>query len=55
MSNPHKIPDQYLDEIGGEALQGSGFELDAPELEYLDEYGAVGVRSADDKETNDVQ
>ena len=55
MSNPHKISDQYLDEIGGEALEGSGFELDTPEREYSDQFGAVGVRSANDKEPNDVQ
>jgi hypothetical protein len=53
MSNPHKIPGQYLDEIGGEALEGSGFELDIPERQYSDEYAAVG--SANDKEPNDVQ
>jgi len=44
-----------VDEIGGEALEGSGFELDAAEPEYWDEYPAVGVRSANDKEPNDVQ
>ena len=55
MSNAHKGPDQYLDEIGGEALEGSGLELDASEQEYSDEHTAVELGSANDKEPHDVQ
>ena len=54
MFDAHKIPDRSLDEIGGESLEGSGFEMEAPEEVYSNDHLPVGLHSANEKEPSDV-
>ena len=54
MFDEHKIPDRSLDEIGGESLEGSGFEIEAPEEVYSNDHPPAGLHSVNEKEPSDV-
>ena len=54
MFDVHKIPDRSLDEIGGESLEGSGFEMEASEEVYSNDHRPVVLHSANEKEPSDV-
>ena len=54
MFDAHKIPDRSLDEIGGESLEGSGFEIEAPEEVYSNDHPPAGLHSVNEKEPSDV-
>jgi len=54
MFDAHKIPDRSLDEIGGESLEGSGFEMEAPEEVYSNDHPPAGLHSVNEKEPSDV-
>jgi len=54
MSNSHEVQDRWLDEIGGESLEGSGFETETPDPVYSDDHPPGRLHSASEKEPNDV-
>ena len=55
MSNSHEIQDRWLDEMGGESLDGSGFETETPDGVYSNDHSPGRFHSANEEEPNDVQ
>jgi hypothetical protein len=55
MSKSNEFQDRWLDEMGGESLEGSGFEAEMPNGVYSNHHPPVGLHSANEyKEPSDV-
>ena len=54
MSNSHEVEDRWLDELGGEDLEGSGFENEMPNPTYSDGHSPAAFHSGAGKEPSDV-
>ena len=54
MSKANEFQDHWLDEMGGESLEGSGFEAQIPDEVYSNDRSPAEFRSSNEKEPNDV-
>ena len=54
MRNSHQVDDGWLDEMGGDSLEGSGFETETPDRVYSNDPAPGTFRSANKEEPTDV-
>ena len=54
MSHSHKVEDGWLDEMGGESLEGSGFDAEMPDTAYSNDHSSARFQSPNGKEPADV-
>jgi hypothetical protein len=54
MRNSHRVEVGWLDEVGGEDLEGSGFENETPDPMYSDGDSLAAFHSGAGKERSDV-
>ena len=54
MSKSHEVQDRWLDERGGDSLEGSGFETETPDGVYSNDPAPGTFRSANKEEPIDV-
>ena len=54
MSNSHEVEDSWLDQMGGESLDGSGFEAETPDTAYSNDHSSARFQSTTGKEPTDV-
>lgn len=52
--NELDVRKQWLDELGGEPLEGSGFEKESPNLAYSNDHRGQRLHSTKREEANNV-
>ena len=55
MTNSQQREDAWLDQMGGESLDGSGFETQTTDEAYSNDQSPARFQIANGKECNDVQ
>ena len=50
MANPYKIRDRLINQVGGESLEGSGFESETTDPLYSDDHPVHITEKEDDED-----